>query len=353
MIWRSDVHALSRIAKPCVVGDVLYAGISDVSTDRHGGVAAIDMADGGTRWRVELGESVEAPVTAHEDSVIAVTQTGRIARLARRDGRVLWQQDMPEKQDRWVYGQPAVLEGHRSPRVVVGGTAMAVCLDARTGRVRWKHAHETTTSDAMGRMQGPIAHRGRVFFAGMSTPCLLMEGATGRTIRWVGDRTERFVSPATRIDDVLFVGSAFGALHCIDAFTGRPRWARQISKCWIASAAAPWHDAIVVGTAEGIGRYSIRNGRRLAFRSFDRDMTLLVPNRTPCRSCASPCAAGAHLFVASGDGHINVLTGRRLDLVTRHAWSEPIIGAMACAPDGRTVFINAKGQAVCVRLAGA
>ena len=45
----------------------------------------------------------------------------------------------------------------------------------------------------MGRMQGPVAYRGRVFLAGLSTPCLLMEGSTGKTIRSIGDKTERLI----------------------------------------------------------------------------------------------------------------------------------------------------------------
>ncbi len=350
VLWRSDATGLSRTAKPCLVGETLFAGTTDHATDRQGSVIALDLATGATRWQAALGESVEADVIAHADTVIAVTQTGRIARLAQRDGRVHWRRDMPVKYDRWVYGRPALLEEGRAHRVIVGGTASAVCLDAQTGRVRWEHAHETTTSDAMGRMQGPIAYRGRVFFAGHATPSLLKEAASGRTIRWIGDRRDRFSTPVTRIGDALFMGSIFGTLQCTDAFTGKTRWTRRISDYRITAAAAAWHDAVVIGTAEGVGRYSLKNGRRLAFRRFGQDLTLLVPNQGQCRSCAAPCPTGPHLLVASGDGHVNVLAGKRLDLVERFSWPEPITGAMAPAPNGRVVFVDTTGRAVCIRV---
>lgn len=349
IVWRSRLDRAARLARPCVAGDAVYCGSVDEVAGTHGGVAAFDRASGRPRWQRRLGASVEAPVVACGDRLVAVTHAGRAACLRRGDGRVLWEHELPEPFNRWLYAAPLLL----GDDVVIGTSSCLACLSLETGRVRWQINEGIGGSDAMGRLQSPAAEGRRVLVIGPRPR--LLHAASGRvagTVEMTGRDGLR--SRSSACDGRYVIGGASGHLCCFAVATGRLLWRRRISRSAIASGFVPFLGGLVGGTAEGVGRYGLADGRCLAQRSFGRDLRMFVAYRPRARSCmGTPAVDGDRVWAGSGDGYMNLLRGRSLELIARAALPAPSISSLAMDEDGRVFGADADGHLVCVRYTSA
>jgi outer membrane protein assembly factor BamB len=179
-IWLAEQQvprlSLRGTSAPVLVGDLAIAGFD------NGRVAAVSRGNGTTAWDTAVGQShgstelarlidVDAPVVADGDDLFAVAYQGRVARLARETGQVIWARDLSSYRglavdDNAIYVSTADGE--------------LVRLDRQNGTEQW-------TQKALSRRQltAPVIYRGRLVVAD-----------AGGVLHWVDRATGDFVARA-------------------------------------------------------------------------------------------------------------------------------------------------------------
>lgn len=343
--WQSSASlTLAPLARPCVIDQAIYCGLIDTSTGTQGGVVAIDH-HGGQLWKTDCRGSFTAPIVSCGSSVIAVAQTGKIVSLNRHTGERQWTHELPDVLDRWLYAPPLVVEDS----VIIGTTSLLTRLALHDGRLLWQHRHDDVATDAFCQLQGPAHHHGHVLLPGYATPAYRFDLETGRVIGAGDDQRIRYASRHTQIGERYFVGDLIGRLYCFDLSTGLPLWETQISQQAITSGARVYRDSLIVGTAEGIGRYALGDGRQLAFHGFGKSRGMDVPNRADSQGCpGTPCVVGEQVWAASSDGYLNVLDASSLNAVDRLELHAPVLSPLACGRGELIYGINSKGVLLCL-----
>ncbi len=125
---------------------------------------SLDEAHLAPQWRVELGPSYSGPIVAEDRVFVTETvdrKSERVSALSRTDGRVLWQAEWPgamtvpffaRANGDWIRATPAY-DG--ASLYVAGMRDLLVCLDAATGRERWR-------VDFMAEFESPLPSFGFV-----------------------------------------------------------------------------------------------------------------------------------------------------------------------------------------------
>jgi outer membrane protein assembly factor BamB len=182
--------SLRGTSPPVLVGDLAIAGFD------NGRVAAVTAGNGSTAWDTAVGQShgstelqrlidVDAPVVADGDDLFAVAYQGRVTRMARETGQLIWARDMSS------YRGLAV-----DDNAVYISTA-----DGNVVRVDRKNGTEQWTQKALARRQltAPVIYRGRVVVAD-----------AGGVLHWLDPATGDFVARAQ-------VGSSVGRNSAISS----------------------------------------------------------------------------------------------------------------------------------------
>ncbi len=173
-IWLSEQQvprlSLRGTGAPLLAGDLAIAGFD------NGRVAAVSSGNGTAAWDTAVGQShgstelarlidVDAPVIADGDDLFAVAYQGRVTRLARETGQVIWARDMSS------YRGLAV-----DDNAVYISTAdgSLVRLDRNNGTEQW-------AQKALARRQltAPVMYRGRVVLADAGGVLHWIDPATG------------------------------------------------------------------------------------------------------------------------------------------------------------------------------
>ena len=173
-IWLAEQQvprlSLRGTGAPLLAGELAIAGFD------NGRVAAVSRGNGTTAWDTAVGQShgstelarlidVDAPVVADGDDLFAVAFQGRVARLARETGQVIWARDLSSYRglavdDNAVY--------------VSSADGELVRLDRVNGTEQW-------TQKALARRQltAPVIYRGRVVVADGGGVLHWLDPATG------------------------------------------------------------------------------------------------------------------------------------------------------------------------------
>ena len=173
-IWLAEQQgprlSLRGTGPPLLLGDLAIAGFD------NGRVAAVTRGNGTTAWDTAVGQShgstelarlidVDAPVVADGDDLFAVAFQGRVTRLARETGQVIWARDLSS------YRGLAV-----DDNAVYVSTADGdlVRLDRKNGTEQW-------TQKALVRRQltAPVVYRGRIVVADAGGVLHWLDPATG------------------------------------------------------------------------------------------------------------------------------------------------------------------------------
>ncbi len=162
--------SLRGTSVPLLVGDLAIAGFD------NGRVAAVTVGNGTTAWDTAVGQShgstelqrlidVDAPVVADGDDLFAVAYQGRLARLARETGQVVWARDM---------------SSYRGLAVDENGVYISTA-DGTVVRVDRANGTEQWTQKALARRQltAPVIYRGRVVVADAGGILHWLDAATG------------------------------------------------------------------------------------------------------------------------------------------------------------------------------
>ncbi|MFI4868346.1 MAG: outer membrane protein assembly factor BamB [Steroidobacterales bacterium] len=173
-IWVAEQQvprlSLRGTSAPLLVGDLAIAGFD------NGRVAAVARGNGTTAWDSAVGQShgstelqrlidVDAPVVADGDDLFAVAYQGRVTRLARETGQVIWARD---------------LSSYRG--LAVDDNAVYISTaDGNLMRVDRKNGTEQWNQKALARRQlsAPVIYRGRVVVADGDGVVHWVDPATG------------------------------------------------------------------------------------------------------------------------------------------------------------------------------
>ena len=347
IVWSCSVKNVHCAAAPCLSDGRLYVGLTDESSASQGGVLALNARNGSRLWQTTLGPSVTSPVTVHDNMVLVNTIDGKVACLDAATGRLRWQQQMPDRYNRWIYGRPVVAAG----RVYAGSSSYMSCFDLKTGKPIWSFDGPEQTSDAMGRLHDPYYYEGNIFVTGVNTPTYLLDAGTGKVInREPGPRRLRLSGRLAVVRDQAFIGDMLGAIHCFDLNSGRYLWGKKVSDSWITAAAVDFCGSFLLGTAVGLGRYSYKNARRLAGFTPGDDLAAVVPNRRHCTSCMGVAATcGRNVWVGASDGFLYHLHTASLRVVNRVNFHQPLVGHLAHDQQESLYAITFDGELCCLR----
>ena len=307
----------------------------------------MDAGTGRRVWQTTLGPSVTSPVTLHDNVVLANTIDGKVVCLDASSGHILWQQQLPNPHDRWIYGRPIVAEG----RVYAGTSSHLACLDMQKGKYIWSFAAAEQISDAMGRLQDPCYHEGKILVTGVNTPAYLLNARTGKVInREPGPIRLRLGGRLAVLKGQALIGDMHGNIHCFDLDTGRHLWFKKVSDSWVTSAAVVFHRSFLLGTAAGLGRYSHIKARKLAFFRPGNDLAAVVPNRRHQTSCmGAPAVCCDDIWVGASDGHLYHLRGKSLQLVDRVNLRQPLTCHLVHDQQESLYVIGFDGMLYCVK----
>ena len=161
-------------------------------------------------WRANFASTVTSRVVPHGAIMVVATKNGYLTGISRNGAR-LWHIPL---------GAPArstaAVEGESAYVVTVNGRL--VCVDVRTGRIRW-------TSEVDGPLlygASPVAQGGRVYFATQNGTVYAFD-SEGKEI-WMTTLDGGVFSSVVLEGDTLYVGTDRQKVYAIDTKDGDVRW---------------------------------------------------------------------------------------------------------------------------------
>jgi outer membrane protein assembly factor BamB len=201
--------SLRGSSRPILVGDLAICGFD------NGRVVAVTVGNGTTAWEAAVGQShgstelqrlidVDASVVVDGDDLFAVAFQGRVARLSRDNGQIVWARDLSSFRGLAV-----------DANAVYVSTAEGdlVRLDRRTGTEQWR-----VKSLERRQLSAPVIYRGRLVVGDLAGFVHWFDVATGDPIARVSiGKKQRVSSPPVVADDLLLVFGDDGELTALRA----------------------------------------------------------------------------------------------------------------------------------------
>jgi outer membrane protein assembly factor BamB len=313
LLWTFDAGE-SIESSAAVAGGVVYVGT------QRGELVALNLSDGGVRWRYAAGNPIgESSPAVSRGTVYVGDLAGFVHAVRAADGRRAW----AFKTNSEVKSSPVV----SGARVLVGSyDTHLYCLSTAGGRPLWKVKTNGQVHATAGVAEG-VAYiagcdeilravrvsDGRVLFevrsgayTGASAALLAGNAFYGtfnnevlgvnlvaRQIGWRyanRDRQFPFYSSAAVIDARVVVGGRDKYVHCLDAYTGRPHWTFP-TQARVESSPAVADGRVFFGSNDG----------RFYVLDFQRGHKLAEFNAGAPLS-ASPAVASGRVVIGSQDG---------------------------------------------------
>ncbi len=200
--------SLRGTSRPIIVGDLAICGFD------NGRVLAVSLGNGSTAWETAVGQShgstelqrlidVDATVVADGDDLFAVAYQGRVTRLSRESGQIIWARDLSSFRGLAVDANAVY---------VSTAEGQVVRLDRRTGTESWRYK-------ALERRQlsEPVLYRGRVVVADLAGFVHWLDASTGDPIARVSVGKGRISNPLVVADNLLLVFADDGELTALRA----------------------------------------------------------------------------------------------------------------------------------------
>jgi len=200
--------SLRGTSRPILAGELAVCGFD------NGRVVAVTVGNGGAAWEASVGLShgstelqrlidIDAPVVADGDDLFAVAYQGRIARIARDNGQIVWARD---------------LSSFRGLAVDANGVYVStaegdlVRLDRRTGTEQWRQK-----SLERRQLSAPSVYHGRVVVADLAGIVHWFDAATGDPLARTSLGKQRISTPPVVADELLLVFGDGGELNALRA----------------------------------------------------------------------------------------------------------------------------------------
>jgi outer membrane protein assembly factor BamB len=220
---------------------------------QNGYVVALDAATGRQAWFWSAGGPIHSQPTVMGDAVYVASDDGKVSKLERLSGKLVWQAEIgtgparlgPENpESKWDrYGSAVVGAGNR---LFVGSRDGAVyCLDAETGQRKWRYQ----TDDIV--QATPVVVGNRVFVASFDGRVTALSLASGEPL-W--RHATGFPIPADLAvaGDVVLAGSRSYELLALATGDGDPVWKRYFWFSWIDSSPSVEGGVAYIGSSDGL-----------------------------------------------------------------------------------------------------
>jgi outer membrane protein assembly factor BamB len=201
--------SLRGTSRPIIAGDVAICGFD------NGRIVAAALGNGSTAWESPVGQShgstelqrlidVDAPVVADGDDLFAVAYQGRVVRMARENGQIVWARDLSS------FRGLAVDENAVYVSTAEGDL---VRIDRRTGVEQWR-----IKTLERRQLSAPVVYGGRVVVADASGYVHWFDTVKGDPVaRYEIGRKKRVSNPMIVAGDLLLAFTDSGELMALRA----------------------------------------------------------------------------------------------------------------------------------------
>ena len=242
--WRTELD-MQLSAGPGAAGGLVVVGSPE------GDVVALDAATGAERWRVRLVGEVLARPAVGASMVVVRTVDGRVRGLSAQDGKETWNYEQPVPRLSLRGSAPPVVSGDAVICAFDNGKVAA--LELADGDMLWS----ATVSPPRGRTElerlvdidSPVQVAGEdVFAVGFQGRLAMIARGSGQ-IWWARDlSSHRGLAVGT---DTLFVSTADSAVVALSRRDGTEQWRQEALRLRGLTTPAVDGEAIVVGDFEG------------------------------------------------------------------------------------------------------
>jgi outer membrane protein assembly factor BamB len=200
--------SLRGTSRPMLAGELAVCGFD------NGRVVAVTTRTGTTAWDAAVGQShgsselqrlidVDATVVSDGDELFAVAYQGRVARLARDTGQILWARDLSSFRGLAVDSNAVY---------VATAEGDVVRLDRRTGAEQWRQK-----TLERRQLSAPVVYRGRVVVADLGGVVHWLDAANGAELARHSVGKHRISTPMVVAGDLLLVFADDGQLAALRA----------------------------------------------------------------------------------------------------------------------------------------
>lgn len=202
--------SLRGTSRPVLIGDLAICGFDNgrlLAVTRGSGATAWDTAVAQPHGNTELRRliDIDASVQADGDDLFAIAYQGRVARIVRDSGQIVWARD---------------LSGYRGLAVdanavyVTTAEGDVVSLDRRTGTEQWRQKGLERR-----QLSAPVIYGGRIVVADFSGLVHWLDAASGAFVARAKDGKQRISGAPIVAGDLLLV---FGDDGDLTAFRTPP-----------------------------------------------------------------------------------------------------------------------------------
>ena len=218
--------------------------------------------------------------------------------------------------DRQLMEFPPVMA--RGVLFIVRNDAVAVALNARSGKIRWQRRIGSLNASS------PAYDRGRLFVATLSGHITSLRAKTGRVL-WRKKLASRSESSPLVINNRVYFGSENGTVYSLDASTGRTIWTYRAGGA-VKGALAHSDGKLYFGDYSGSVTALDLRGRRVwktgtSGRSFGR----------VGRVYSTPAVKFGRVYLGSLDGRVYSFVARNGKLAWSHSTGNYVYASPAVA----------------------
>ncbi|MFI8963727.1 protein kinase [Streptomyces sp. NPDC053493] len=312
-----EVAASGPLPTPVVLRDVV------VFAARSGGLTALKVVDGSTKWTLPDLSAKARQLAVGEDDFAAADTTGRLV-----------VRNASTSEERWSVANADVA-------FLLAATAEGIYFLTRKGQlravdtagrsIRWTVPSKESGTDSTG----PFAAvgRGRLVLSGTNGDVTVLDTATGRGVWHIKGQSSQALQPVVEDDSVYLGGHT---LTAVTLTTGKRRWAVDTHGEWGPPALDP------------DGLTAVDGG--LAYR-YEKDGTRtelwIVDLNSPYPSMQQPAVQGDCIWVIEGDFENAGVSGLSKEGKDRlWTYERDNSGPWTMAAAGNRVFLLSKGKVV-------
>ena len=257
LLWVTEVGPI--VSSPIFAQGTLY--VSTIT----GRILALNPVKKQIKWHLDVASPLVSSPLLHDNILVAATYdswikgTSSIGKnfvfgIDTEDGKEIWGYEIPGD----VFSSPCVVD---DMMIVVGSINNAVyALEGSSGNLIWKF-------ETGGQVWSSPSFNGNEIFIGSddgSFYCLDIDGKLLWKTKLNGKI--RSSSPCLSLDEespFLFIGTYNGGMFCLNQFTGKIRWSKQIAKPVMASPATMKDKVFFATSNNNVYCFQVKDGSRI------------------------------------------------------------------------------------------
>ena len=319
--------------KPTISGQTIYA------VSYNGQIKAFDRYNGKVKWQQNLPQNITSGLTAGDKAIYVGTQEGELYALSQKDGHVIWHHTVANS----VLATPTYADKQVFAKSLDGTIA---AYSAHSGQRQWRYQNNVPVIRLYVAGQPRVV--GKRVVAGFASGQVLAFNRHSGQLLWqqqvaypkgsnpVQQMVDVAVAPQVS-DDHIFVASFQGKAAALDLQTGHPIWRHDLSA--------------YAGIAKGLDHLFIVDAQgHIWSLKADNGMVDWHNQSLQGRRLSGPTLHNHHLYVGDLDGYLHVLNSSDGDALAR---IQAVDSAIVAPPliKGDTAYIYSQnGQLAAVKL---